>query len=510
MAGIVECVPNFSEGRRPEVIDAIINEALKVSGVALLDREMDADHNRAVVTFVGEPQSMVEAVFRAMARAAELIDMQTHTGEHPRMGATDVVPFIPISGITNADCIALAKELGRRVGEQLQIPIYLYEEAATRPDRVNLADVRRGQYEGIRDEIETNPDRKPDFGPAKMNLKAGATAIGVRFPLIAFNVYLDTPRVSVAKHIAKAIRFGDGGLRYVKAMGFEIKDRNLAQVSMNLVNYTKTPIFRVFNMIRSEAERWGVNVLSSEIVGLTPQRALVDCAEHYLKLENFSTDQILEEKLARATARQATESGWNGFVDDVASSSPAPGGGSVAAASGMLAAALVAMVGRLTIGKAKYTEVQPKMETIISQADHLRTELGKLIQKDADAFNAIMAARKKPKDTEEEKRARQTAIAAATKIACRVPLEVATKALEVVLLAREVIEFGNVNSVTDGGVGARMAHTAVHSAGWNVKINLGGLEDEAFVSEMRQKIGELEARADRVLQECVELVNARI
>ena len=510
MAAIVECVPNFSEGRRPEVIDAIVSEALTAGGVALLDREMDADHNRAVVTLVGEPQAMVEGVFRAMARAAELIDMRTHTGEHPRMGATDVVPFIPISGITNAECIALAKELGRRAGEKLQIPIYLYEDAATRPDRANLADVRRGQYEGIRDEIETNPDRKPDFGPAKMNLQAGATAVGVRFPLIAFNVYLDTPRVSVAKQVAKAIRFADGGLRYVKAMGFEIKDRNLAQVSMNLVNYTKTPIFRVFNMVKSEAERWGVNVLSSEIVGLTPQKALIDCAEHYLKLENFSTDQILEEKLARATARQITESGWLGFVDEVASSSPAPGGGSVAAASGMLAAALVGMVGRLTVGKAKYAEVQPKMESIISRADRLRTQMGKLIQQDADAFNAIMTARKKPKDTDEEKQARQTAITAATKVACQVPLEVAARALEVLQLAREVIEFGNVNSVTDGGVGARMAHTAVHSAGWNVRINLGGLEDEAFVADMRQKTGELESRADSVLHECVELVNAKI
>jgi len=510
MPAIVECVPNFSEGRRPEVLDAIIGEALTVGGVTLLDKEMDPDHNRAVVTLVGEPQAVAEGVFRSIAKAAELIDMTTHTGEHPRMGATDVVPFIPISGISTAECVSLAKELGRRVGEQLQIPIYLYEAAATRPDRENLADVRRGQYEGIRDEIESNPDRKPDFGPAKMNLQAGATAVGVRFPLVAFNVYLDTPRVSIAKKIAKAIRFGGGGMRFVKAMGFEIKDRNQAQVSMNLVNYTKSPIFRVFNMIKSEAERWGVNVVSSEIVGLTPQESLIDCAEHYLKLENFSTDQILEEKLAQSITRQATETGWSGFADEVASSSPAPGGGSVAAASGMLAASLVAMVARLTIGKRKYADVKEKMENLIGQADELRGRLNKLIQQDADAFNAIMAARKKPKDTDEEKQARLEAITEATKNACRVPLEVATKALEVLQLAREVIEFGNANSVTDGGVGARMAQTAVYSAGWNVKINLGGLEDVTFVAEMEHKIGELEGRADSVLKECVEMVNAKI
>jgi len=510
MAAIVECVPNFSEGRRPEVLDAIVGAALEVNGLVLLDKEMDADHNRAVVTFVGDPQALADGVFRAMAKAAELIDMSTHTGEHPRMGATDVVPFIPISGISEAECISLAKELGRRVGEELQIPVYLYEAAASRPDRENLAEVRRGQYEGIRDDIETNPDRRPDFGPAKMNLKAGATAVGVRFPLVAFNAYLATPRVSIAKKIAKAIRFGGGGMRYVKAMGFDIKDRNQAQVSMNLVNYTKSPVFRILNMIKSEAERWGTTVTSSEIVGLVPQKALIDSAVHYLKLENFSTDQILEEKLAQSIQTQSTTSGWNGFADEVASSSPAPGGGSVAASSAMLAGSLVAMVGRLTIGKKKYVDVKEKMESIISQADQLRNELSKLIQKDADAFNAIMAARKQAKDTDQEKAARLAAITDATKNACRVPLEVAGKALQVLKLAREVIEHGNVNSVTDGGVGARMAQAAVHSAGWNVKINLGGLDDEAFVNEMKQKIGELEATSDGVLHECVDLVNAKI
>ncbi|MBI3871978.1 MAG: glutamate formimidoyltransferase, partial [candidate division Zixibacteria bacterium] len=288
MPPIVECVPNFSEGRRSEIVDAIIAAALAVDGVTLLDREMDADHNRSVVTLVGAPDAVSAATFQAVRRAAELIDMRTHRGEHPRMGATDVVPFVPISGITLAECATLARQLGCRIGEELAIPVYLYEAAATRPDRENLAFVRRGEYEGIRDAMETDPARRPDFGPSTMNLKTGATAVGARMPLIAYNVYLATNRLSVAKAIAAAIRHAGGGLRYVKALGFEIKDRGCVQVSMNLVNYQQTPIFRVFEMIKSEAARWGTYITSSEIVGLTPAKSLYDVAGHFLQLERFS------------------------------------------------------------------------------------------------------------------------------------------------------------------------------------------------------------------------------
>lgn len=294
---IVECVPNFSEGRRKEVVDAIVSEILSVEGVRLLDREMDPDHNRSVITFIGGPEGVKEAAFRATKKAAELIDMNKHRGEHPRIGATDVIPFVPIEGVSMEECVEIARDVGRRIGEELQIPVYLYEEAATRPDRRDLANIRRGQYEGLKEEIETNPERKPDFGPAKMHPTAGATAVGARMPLIAFNVNLRTTDIEIAKKIARAVRFRNGGFRYVKAMGFEIKERGMVQVSMNLTNYEKTPIYRVFELIKAEAERYGVAIAGSEIIGLVPMRALVDVASFYLRLEGFDPSQVLESKI---------------------------------------------------------------------------------------------------------------------------------------------------------------------------------------------------------------------
>jgi glutamate formiminotransferase len=295
MKRIVECVPNFSEGLRQEVIDQIVGALASVEGVRVLDVQSDADHNRSVVTMVGEPEAVEEAAFRGIERAARLIDMDQHQGEHPRMGATDVVPFVPIAGVAMADCVEIARRLGERVGRELSIPVYLYEEAAARPDRRNLADVRRGEYERLKVEIETDPHRAPDFGPARMG-KAGATAIGARPPLIAFNVYLNTDDVAIAKAIARAVRHSSGGLRYVKALGLLVEGR--AQVSMNLTDYRQTPIHRVVEMIRREAARYGVAIVSSEVVGLIPNEALVDAARFYLQLDGFSPDQILENRLA--------------------------------------------------------------------------------------------------------------------------------------------------------------------------------------------------------------------
>jgi len=295
---LVECVPNFSEGRRPEVLDAIVGAMTAVDGVRLLDSEMDADHNRAVVTIVGEPEAVLEGVFRGMAKAKDLIDLTTHDGEHPRMGATDVVPFVPVKGVTMDDCVELARRLGERVGKELEIPVFLYESAASRPARQNLAKVRKGQFEGLRKEIGTNPEREPDFGPNSIHTTAGATAIGARPFLVAYNINLGTTDLSVAKAIAKAIRHSSGGLRHVKAMGFAIKDRNIVQVSINMVNFKGTPLFRAFEMVRSEAERYGVPVIGSEVVGLVPVDALIDCAEFYLRLENFQRDQVLENRLS--------------------------------------------------------------------------------------------------------------------------------------------------------------------------------------------------------------------
>lgn len=290
---LVECVPNFSEGRRPEVIQAVV-DALRAPGVAVLDVESDPDHNRSVVTLVGEPVAMLDAAFAGIARAAELIDLDQHQGAHPRLGATDVVPFVPLRRVSLAECVELARRLGQRVGSELQIPVYLYEAAATRPDRVNLADVRRGEYELLKTEIGSNPARTPDFGPAQLG-RAGATVIGARAFLIAFNAYLNTANVDVAKKIAKAVRHSSGGLRYVKALGLLVDGR--AQVSMNLTDFTQTPIYRVVEMVRSEAARYGCTIERTELVGMIPQQALLDVAQWYLQLDDFSPDMVLENRL---------------------------------------------------------------------------------------------------------------------------------------------------------------------------------------------------------------------
>lgn len=294
MKPIVECVPNFSEGRRRDVIDRIVAALGGTPGVQVLDVQSDADHNRSVVTLVGPPQATAEAAFRAVATAAQLIDLNHHRGEHPRMGATDVVPFVPVRGVTMDECVALARQLGERVGRELGIPVYLYEEAATRPERRNLADVRRGEYEGLRQAISTDPERRPDFGPAALG-PAGATAIGARPPLLAFNVYLNTDDVAPARAIAAAVRHSSGGLRYVKALGLHVEGR--AQISMNLTDYRRTPIHRVVELIRREAARYGLSITHTEVVGLLPAQALLDAAQFYLQLHSLSADQILENRL---------------------------------------------------------------------------------------------------------------------------------------------------------------------------------------------------------------------
>lgn len=508
MAKLVECVPNFSEGRRPEVIDAIVSEITSVQGVMLLDKEMDKDHNRAVVTFVGGPDEAKEAAFRAIRKAAELIDLEKHQGEHPRMGATDVVPFIPISGMTMDDCVKLAKELGKEVGEKLEIPVYLYEAAATRPDRENLADVRRGEYEGIKSEIGTSPDRKPDFGPSRTHPRAGATAIGARMPLIAFNVYLGTRDVRVARRIAKAIRFGGGGLRYVKALGFDIKERAMVQISMNLVNYLRTPVFRVFEMIKSEAERYGVSIVSSEIVGLTPMNAMMDVADFYLRLENFKKDQILENKLMNVAQQQKV--GLIDFIEEVASKRPVPGGGSVAATSGAMSAALLSMVCGLTIGKRKYQEVEGELKEVLQTVGRLKEELKDLVVKDAESYQRVMDARKLTQHTEIEEKRRDAAIQEATKQAASVPLKVMEKSLEVLKLSQTVAEKGNVNAVSDAGVAALMARAAILGAGYNVKINLGSIEDESFVEQTKKTLETFEKMAQNLGQEVKKTVEERL
>jgi len=294
---LVECVPNFSEGRRKEVVDEILKAITRGGKVKLLDSRMDADHNRVVVTFVGEPEECLKAAFAGCKKATELIDMNQHKGEHPRIGATDVIPFVPISGITLEECAELAKKLGKKIADELHIPVYLYEAAATRPDRVNLANIRKGEYEGLKEAIKVDPDRAPDFGPPELHPTAGATVVGAREFLVAYNIYLDTDNLEIAKQIARNIRFKDGGFRYVKAMGFEIKERNCVQVSINMVNYKGTPLHQVFEMVKIEAARYGVNVTESEIYGMVPVDALLDAAEFYLRLNNFDRAQIIEKRI---------------------------------------------------------------------------------------------------------------------------------------------------------------------------------------------------------------------
>lgn len=296
MDRLVECVPNFSEGRRPEVIEAILAEIRSVDGVRLLDCKPDGSHNRVVVTFVGEPQSAKQAAFKACAKAAELIDMESHRGEHPRIGATDVIPFIPVSNVTIEECVQLAEELGREIADKLAIPVYLYEAAAKNPANRNLPNIRKGEYEGLKQEI-AKPERRPDFGPARLHPTAGATVVGVRQFLIAYNINLGTSDVSIAKRIANCIREARGGYKYVRAIGLMLEDRNIAQVSINMIDYTGTPLHRVFETVKAEAARYGVNIVGSEIVGLVPMQALLDAAAFYLRLEGFDRKQVFEDNL---------------------------------------------------------------------------------------------------------------------------------------------------------------------------------------------------------------------
>lgn len=506
---IVECIPNFSEARRPEVIEAIASAIASVEGISILDQHSDMDHNRTVITFVGHPEGVEEAAFLAIAQAGELIDLDHHQGEHPRIGATDVVPFVPISGISMVECVEMARRLGKRVGEQLKIPVYLYEEAATRPDRVNLENIRRGQYETLKQELGENPAREPDFGPARLT-GAGATVIGARQPLIAFNVYLTTDDVSIANMIARAIRHSSGGLRYVKSMGVLVE--GLAQVSMNLTNYRGTPMARVVEMIRREANRYGVGVHHSELVGLVPNQALVDAAVWYMQLDQFEPGQILENQLYAAAA-QSQESPVKdkdeGFLEALASGEPTPGGGSAAAYGAAMAASLVAMVGRVTVGKKKYADVEAEMWNLIEEASELQKGMRDAVENDARAFESYMKARRLPQDTDLQKAERIQAIQAASINAAEVPLHVGRHALQILQLALKAAELGNVNAISDAGSAGALAQAALSGAGLNVRINLLGIEKEPEPARMLSELRVLENQAAKLADALRVVLNQR-
>jgi len=510
MPRLVECVPNFSEGRRREVVDQILDSIAAVPGVTLLDREMDPDHNRSVLTFAGEPGPVAEAAFRAIGKAATLIDLNHHSGQHPRMGATDVVPFVPVEGVTLDDCAELARALGKRVGEELAIPVFLYEAAATSTARTSLADVRRGEFEGLRDAIGRDPARKPDFGPEKIHATAGATAIGARRFLVAFNANLNTNDVRVAKAIAAAIREQSGGLKNVRALGFSIENGRRAQVSMNLVNVEATPIHRVLALIRDEAARHGAQVSGCEVVGLVPEGALLAAAEHALQLEGFGRDQVLELRLRTPPLTEAVPIAT--FFDQVAGPSPTPGGGTVAAFAGALATCLATMVANLTLGRKKYAAAEPVMIEVKRDAESLRRELLALGRRDSEAFDAVLRARRLPDATEREREARALATSAADLEACRVPLETARACVRVAQLATSVVSQGNVNAASDGGVAGLLARAAGEGALLNVDINLKSLPqsaDKDSVSfEASTVRAELKAATDRCAAAVASVMSA--
>ncbi len=484
MSTLVECVPNFSEGRDKARVDAIV-AAMKMDGVYLLDREMDADHNRCVITLVGDREAIQEAAIRGVGKAAELIDLTKHQGAHPRMGAADVVPFIPIEGVTIEDCVAMARHVGAEIWKRYQIPVYLYEAAATSPERQNLENIRRGQFEGIREEIGTNPARKPDFGEARVHPTAGATVVGARKALIAYNVFLNTPDVDIAKKVAKAVRFSSGGLRYVKGAGFLV--RGLAQVSMNLTDFEQTPIHRVFEFVKREAARYGVAPVSSEIVGLIPKKALEMAAEWFLQVENFDSSLILENRLISVmegkTVAGGLRAGVEPFVEQLAAPTATPGGGSAAAASGAMAAGLATMVASMSRGKKAYVQYERELSDAIGRLSQLREELKAAIDADAESYNAVMKAYKQAKTSADG----DAVITAALRQATAVPLSVAERAREVAEIAKKLIPMTNPNMKSDLTTSLALARAAVEGAMANVEINLESLKDEAFVAEVRNR-----------------------
>jgi glutamate formiminotransferase len=487
MSTLVECVPNFSEGRDKTKVDAIV-DAMKMPGVYLLDREMDSDHNRSVITLVGEREAIQEAAICGVGKASEVIDLNTHTGAHPRMGAADVVPFIPIEGVTIEDCVAIANRVGEEIWKRYKIPVYLYESAARIPERQGLENIRRGQFEGIRAEIATNPARRPDFGDPCVHPTAGATVVGARKFLIAYNVFLNTPDVEIAKKIAKAVRFSSGGLRFVKGAGFLV--RGLAQVSMNLTDFEQTPIHRVYELVKREAARYGVTPLSSEIVGLIPKKALEQATEWFLQVENFDSSLILENRLTAVMGGKMAVGGLRAgvepFVEQLAAPTATPGGGSASAAAGAMAAGLAVMVASMSRGKKAYLQYEAQLSAAIASLTPLREHLKAAVDADAESYNSVMKAYKAARNAADEKSG-ESWIQAALKEATAVPLGVAEKAHEVAQIVKLLEPITNPNMKSDLTTALALAGAAITGALANVEINLASIKDQVFAADVRQR-----------------------
>jgi glutamate formiminotransferase/formiminotetrahydrofolate cyclodeaminase len=492
MSTLVECVPNFSEGRDKAVVDAIV-AAMKIPGVSLLDREMDADHNRSVITIVGDREAIAEAAIRGVGKAAELIDLTRHQGAHPRIGAADVVPFIPIEGVTIEDCVAIARKVGEEIWKRFQVPVYLYESAASHPDRQNLENIRRGQFEGLREDILVNPARRPDFGDPRCHPTAGATVVGARKALIAYNVFLNTKDVEIAKKIAKAVRYSSGGLRYVKGAGFEV--RGLAQVSMNLTDFEQTPIARVFEFVKREAARYGVQPVSSEIVGLIPKKALEQAAEWFLQVENFDSSMILENRLAVVSSGKMAVGGFRAgvepLIEQLAAPTATPGGGSAAAAAAAMAAALGSMVAGMSRTKKAYVQYEPQLSQALARLEQLREELKAGVDADAESYSRVLAAYKQAK-TLNDGNDGEALIESAMKVATNVPMDTATRAREVADIVANLKPITSPNMASDLTVASALASAAIVGALANVEINLGSLKDARFAEEIRSRVVELQ------------------
>jgi len=553
MKKIVECVPNFSEGKDKAIINAISAAVESVEGAKLLDVDPGADFNRTVFTFVGEPEPVVEAAFQAAKVGIALIDMSKHKGEHARFGALDVCPFIPIKGVTEKDCTEMAKKFGKRMADELGVPVFLYAKSAAKPERVRLPDIRKGEYEALEEKFK-NPGFKPDFGKAVFIAKSGATATGCRDILLAYNINLNTNDKSIASKIAGKIRTSGvlkkdkdgnkiigadgkaeripGRFKGVQAGGM-MYDENMAQVSMNLLNYRKVNLHDVFEAVQEEGEKLGIKATGSEIVGLVPKESLVLAGTFYSKkeglkhsdeeelvalaIEKLGLSELYPFKLEEKVIEYMIEEQGplasmkvNSFLSELASNSPAPGGGSVAALSGALGAALSSMVCNLTVGKEKYTDVQDEIKTTLRKSEQIRKRLTKLIDEDTEAFNDVMKAFKMPKETEEQKKKRSFAIQEGYKTAAKVPLKTAQTCAEIIDVAKIVAEKGNVNSITDAAVSALMAKAGVKGAILNISINLGSIKDEKFVSKVSSELDSLKKTVDKKTNEILKIVNRKM
>jgi glutamate formiminotransferase / formiminotetrahydrofolate cyclodeaminase len=487
---LVVCVPNFSEGRRADVIEAICTALASVPGVRLVYRQADAEHHRLDTTIVGPPDGVRRAALAGARVAVERIDMTQHHGGHPRMGAADVIPFVPLRGISMDDVVELARAFARELADELTIPVYLYDRAARTAERASLAEVRRGEFEGLRDAV-ANGERLPDEGPSALGA-AGATAVGARKPLVAFNVYLRGSEED-AKAIAKAVRESSGGLPAVRAIGFEVPERGGVTVSMNLVDFEVTGLRDAFDAVSAMARERGMTVTSSEIVGLVPEAALPRDDVAYLRLEGFDADtQVLERLVSGGIASQTIE----GFLAELGSDSPTPGGGAVAGLCAAAGAALISMVCTLTIGREGYEEVDEKMRGYLEEANAARGAFLDLADKDAGAFDAVMQAFRMPKDDDQRKAERSAAIQRAYEGAARVPLELAQRAVALMNVARASIEEGNPNAASDGLSAALALHAAAAAAIANVSINAASLKDETVAAELRAETIGLRARAE--------------